>query len=187
MADLTSIDRVRSALGLNTVALDPHIGELIAAVSGWIARYTGRDFGPAAEATEFFDGHGGSALYLPRGPVTAVATVTVNGAAIPARPSVTGQGWVRTGQILRLVGHYFTKGVQNVAVTYSAGYAAVPEEIADAATDIVIWRYRERDREGYTSKTLGNGEVIGFSQDDIPASARTVLDTYKRVTPGGRP
>ena len=64
-------------------------------------------------------------------------------------------------------------------VTYTAGYAATPPEIAQACIELVCLRYKERDRIGQVSKNLA-GEVVAFSQKDMPAD---VADVARSVPP----
>jgi hypothetical protein len=63
-----------------------------------------------------------------------------------------------------------------IAITY--GYT--PEEIEQAAIELVSLRYRERSRIGENSKSIG-GETVSFNVKDFPDSVKTILENYKRV------
>ena len=74
---------------------------------------------------------------------------------------------------------------QNVIVTYTAGYPTTPPDIAQAATELVCRRYRERTRIGEVSKALGGGETVTFSQKDISEAVKTALMPYRSAAPAG--
>ena len=82
-------------------------------------------------------------------------------------------------------GYVFTRRPQNVIVTYTAGYATTPPEIAQAAIELVCQRYRERNRIGEVSKALGSGETVSFSQKDMSEDVKTALLPYRLATPAG--
>jgi hypothetical protein len=82
--------------------------------------------------------------------------------------------------MLYLRGGVFPRGVQNVAISYTAGLASVPVDVAQACVEIVATKYKRRTNIEVSAKTL-NGETISFTQADMPASAKTALDNYRRV------
>ncbi len=80
-------------------------------------------------------------------------------------------------------------GIQNVVITYTAGYPSTPPEIAQACIELVALRYRERTRIGEVSKSLGGAETVTYSQKDLSDGIKTLLQQYRLVTPvaGVRP
>ena len=58
----------------------------------------------------------------------------------------------------------------------------MPAEIEQACIEVIAIRYKERDRIGQVSKSIG-GETVSFSQKDFPDSVRTILNNYKKVVP----
>lgn len=130
--DLTTLRRVRDYLGLATHDADNKLAALITASSAWVLTQLGRPV-LSATYTETRDGDGGSSLILRRWPVTSVTSVTVDGIAIAARTTVTGDGYVLRDNTLELVGYVFTAGVQNVVVVYRAGFE-VTESVTIPAT-----------------------------------------------------
>ena len=85
-------------------------------------------------------------------------------------------------QGVRLAGATFRRGLGNIAVTYTAGFASVPDDLAEAAIETVAYRYRERKRIGLTSQAIG-GETTSYRLADFPPMALTIINTYKRVAP----
>jgi hypothetical protein len=73
-------------------------------------------------------------------------------------------------------------------VSYSAGYAAIPDEIAGAALEWISWRYYERKRGDPALKSRDQPGGLGHqawwvggppSSGGVPESIRHVLDFYR--------
>ncbi|MBV9553428.1 MAG: hypothetical protein JO032_11610 [Alphaproteobacteria bacterium] len=163
---------------------DALLGRLITAASRFIESWLGRQIA-AADWVEIRDGNGGQRLAFGNFPVTAVLSLSIDGLAIP--PSLPGDGfgagYVFSPTELALRGYVFTRRAQNVIVTYTAGYAAVPADIAQACIELVCQRYRERTRIGEVSKALMSGETVTFSQKDMSDSIKTLLSQYRIAAP----
>src|SRR5205823_7092372 len=118
-------------------------------------------------------------------PVTAVLSLSIDGLAIPAAPAPGGvgggydTGYSFTPTELALRGYVFTRRPQNVIVTYTAGYPTTPPDLAQACTELVCQRYRERSRIGEVAKALGGGETVTFSQKDMSEDVKTALLQYR--------
>jgi hypothetical protein len=182
--DLTTLANVKAYLSppLVTTADDALLSRLITAASQFIQTWLNRAIA-SASYTDTRNGTGGTILFLGNRPVTAVASVTVDGVAIaPSSPPPTGDGYLFDDSAVYLVGHCFSRGAQNVVVQYTAGFAATPPEIEQACIALVALRYKERDRIGQVSKNLG-GETVSFQQKDMPADVATVLDQYRNLVP----
>jgi hypothetical protein len=178
--DLTTLDNVKSWLSppLTTTADDTLLTGLITATSQFIQTWLNRQIATTAYV-ETRDGNGGERMAFANSPVTAVSSVTIDGLAIaPASDAVT-RGYVFSPTMLYLQGWRFTPGFQNVVVSYNAGYESTPPEIAQACVELVCLRYKERDRIGQVSKNLA-GEVVAFTQKDMPADVQTLIDQYRR-------
>ena len=68
-------------------------------------------------------------------------------------------------------------------VSYTAGYATTPPEVAQACIELVCQRYRERTRIGEVSRALSGRESVGFSQADMSADIKLVLAQYRVAAP----
>lgn len=157
---------------------------LVTGASTYFRSRTGRDIQapPKSYPAEKHSGDGNFGLFLKETPVTAVTSVAVDGESIPA-VSVPGEsGWVLadadTGR-LELIGFLFTPGAANVSIAYTAGYATVPEDIAQAVIEIAAWKYRERDRLGETARTT-DGQVSQFTTAAESIGVKQVIDNYRR-------
>jgi hypothetical protein len=179
MSDLTTLDAVKLYLGLTTDADDPLLSALITSYSQWVRSYCERDFD--SRAYEIYrSGRDATFLLLPEIPVTAIALLEIDGKAIPAQPAFGQYGFrFSSDRIVVEGGVRFCWGVENIRVQYTAGYATIPADIAQAVNEIVGLRYSLRDKQGWVSKTLA-GETVALSQKDVPSSVKTVLDQYAR-------
>lgn len=179
--DLTTLANAKAWFSppLATTADDALLTRLITAASQYIQSWLGRQIA-SQNYTETRDGAGGRKLVLANAPVTVVATLSIDGIAIPAASGPSVAGYVFSATTIYLQSYLFTPGYQNVAVAYTAGYAVTPPELEQACIELVALRYKERDRIGQVSKNL-SGETISFTQKDVPADVQTALDQYKRI------
>ena len=179
---LASLADLKQWLGVVSNADDALLERLIDAAGGFIDRYLGRQ---VAETThdETYDGNGGPTLALPLLPgqrVSEVLSLAILDRPIPPASGARAPGYRLHGDVVTLVGEVYPRGVRNVAIVYRAGYATPPPEIAQACIELAALRYRERERIGHASKSVG-GETVSFVLDDMPAPTRTLLDGYRRV------
>ena len=184
VGDLTTLDNVKGWLSppLTTTNDDTLLTRLITAASQFIQTWLDRTIAETSY-TETRNGLGGTRLFLRNRPVTGVTSLAIDGVNIPASsPPPLGAGYLYDDISIYLVGHVFRRGQQNVTISYTAGYAATPPEVEQACIELVALRYKERDRIGQVSKNLA-GEVVAFSQKDMPPSVQTLLDQYLNQVP----
>ena len=188
--DLTTLADVKAWLqtGQNPFPAtdDTLLARLITAASQFIQSWLNRQIA-AADWQELRDGTGGQLMVLANSPVAAVLSLTIDGLAIPPATTDGGfdAGYSFTPTELALRGYVFTRRPQNVIVTYTAGYALTPPDIAQACIELVCQRYRERSRIGEVSKALGGGETVSFSQKDMSEDVKTALLPYRVAAPAG--
>jgi hypothetical protein len=189
--DLTTLADVKAWLQTGQSAFPPIddalLTRLIIAASDYIQTWINRPIA-LADYLEVRDGSGGQRLQFACFPVSAVLSLTVDGLSIPPAPPVSPSTGLTAGYIfsptqLALRGYYFTRRVQNVVVSYTAGYASIPPEIAQACIELVALRYRERTRVGEVSKAFAGAETVSYSQKDMSASVATLLQRYRAVAP----
>jgi hypothetical protein len=179
--DLTTLANLKAWLNVTSTADDALLQTLVTAASVFIESWLDRPILQGV-VTEIRDGTDGDVLVLAVTPVTAVASLTIDGVDVPPAPDATSPGYAFTTTRLSLLGRRFRRGRGNVQVTYSAGYATVPPDLAQAAIALAGLRYRDRDRIGLAAKGLA-GETTSFSPADMPADVATVLQLYRKVVP----
>lgn len=180
--DLTTLASLEPILGLTPGNTDEALlAQLITAASGFIASWCGCGF-VSQSYSETRDGSGGRRMPFGYTPVSAVTGLAIDGIAVAPGDANATPGYYFTPTMLYLNGFVFARGLGNVALSYTAGYATVPAEVAEACNELVAFRYRELERIGMSSKGLA-GETTAFVVRDMPPSVATLLETYRRVVP----
>jgi len=180
--DLTTLPNVKQWNSITAIGDDALLTRLITSVSTFIRTWLNRQL-DSAVYTESYDGLGGTRLSVANHPITAVASVTIDNLVVPlsTSPTVAGFTFDAYGILLRQ-GYRFVRGQANVSVVYTAGYATIPEEIEQAAVELVTLRYVERRRPGVSSQSVG-GENLSYRDVDMTDSIKTLLRQYKKVAP----
>lgn len=173
---LTDLSIVKSLLRSKTPEDDDLLNILISAASSSVISYLGSD--PESKShTEKFSGNLKSA-YLPRNfPITSVTSVTIDGVGVPAS-SITFDDC----QII-LKDRVFTRGVQNVEITYVSGFATIPDDLKFAVAELVVLMFREPARLGERSKVTGPGSTVSFDLSAFSPRMIEVFSAYRRVWP----
>jgi hypothetical protein len=178
--DLVSIADVKAYLGGDLQSNDDIVlARLITAASAFFTTACAR---PILSATysELYDGKGTNRLYLRETPVTAVASLTVDQLAVQPSTAPGQPGWVLNGNVIILYGRWFTRRLANVAVTYTAGYATPPADVAEAVMELVGLRYRGKDRLGKASESMGGIATTAYVQKDVSPFIASVIARYAR-------
>lgn len=179
MTDFTTLADVKAWLSLTSASDDALLTRLITASSVAMQSYLSRDIFQQVYI-ENYHGKGNPSLLFKNWPVTAVSSVSVDGVSIPASITATGDGYVFDETKLMLRGYIFCRGFSNITISYTAGYATAPYDLAQVCIQLVSLRYKERDRIGHVSKTLAQ-ETVAFSQKDFSDDMRTIMNQYRRV------
>lgn len=173
--DLTTLANVKTWLGLSSNNTDDGLlDRLITSASSLIIEFLKRDLKTQNYTDEVHHGNGGSALCLRQYPITAVASVSVDGVAVT--------GFTFDERMVYLTNATFARGLANVKVTYTAGFTTVPFGLDQACVELVGVVYREKERIGHVSKQLG-GETVTFNIADLPARIKTSLHQWMNVVP----
>jgi hypothetical protein len=183
--DLTTLDAVKLYLDLTDEDEDDGLlSTLITSASGLFATVCGRQF-TTQSYTEVRDGTGGARIMLMQTPVTAVASLTIDGRAVAASAGAPAPGFLfsPTG-MLTLIGHRFARGLSNIVIGYTAGFATIPADLAQAVIEMVALRYKEIDELDVSSRALGT-ETTSFVVKDMRPSTLLAANAYKRVVPVG--
>lgn len=114
----------------------------------------------------------------PYGPWSVDGGVTMNGVAMTLVSStpVSGQYSLSSD-----VPGQYTFAAADAGNTILISYSFIPADLFDVTTQIVGERYRYKGRIGEVSKGAA-GETTSFSQLDLPATAKLLLQPYRRVT-----
>lgn len=184
MANLVRLERVKTYLDLaNTdTASDVLLQDLIARIGAWVEHYCDRSFAKATY-TEQRDGDGTDTLIVRQWPLLSVASLyddplRVFGAA--TQIATTNFVIYANQGSIRLDGLVFSVGIQNVKVTYEAGYADIPEDLQQAVVELVADRFRNKENQGIRSLAIGSYRV-DYGDEELPSEIKGVLDGYRRT------
>jgi hypothetical protein len=130
---------------------------------------------------ENYDGNGSDRILPHYYPIISVASVSVDGVAIPqsTSPSVAGFLWDARRVLLR--GFRFCRGVQNVALSYTAGYSSVPLDLKQAAIEAFALSWRQRTHIGEKSNSMGGQVTLSFDMSDVPPRSMSIFNQYRRL------
>lgn len=203
---LTTLADCKAYLGVTGTSEDAVLTELIVGIEETIAQASGRQRVPgrnpfeSVAATEYYDGPGRPTLVLRRRPVTVVSAVKVDqagyyGQGPQAFPS--GSAWTvgehyavprldaseQNGGMLISLGGCWPLGTGNVLVTYTAGYATIPDDLTLLVHMLANIMYRGLKRGGpIVGETFGKysyrllTDSVSKSTDII--TARSILSRY---------
>jgi hypothetical protein len=172
---------LKAWLNISTSTDDVLLQRLLTAVSVTMQNWMNRTI-PQASYTDTRDGNGSDTLSLAYKPVTAVTSVTVNGQAVLPSPDGIQPGFVFSDTAVYLIGSRFTQGRRNVQVAYTAGYATIPADLAQACIEQAAYQYRAKSHIGQTGTGMGP-EHISFSERDFTPGTKALMQQYKSVVP----
>ena len=190
--DLTTLAAVQLYLGSAAAANNDPIQTLITAISAWVMKFCNRDF-RKADYVEVRNGRGQDQMFTRYTPINTVAGVSIDGVVLPvASGSPPTAGYAFDSDSIYVFPPYsFTRNKQNTTISYNAGWVTpgmatgssppavtLPQDLQQAIVESVADRFKRRDSIGVLSKTLA-GEVITYSQADLPKSAAPVIDAYR--------
>lgn len=169
---------------------DPLLTRLITSSSAYIQSWLNRTIATATY-TETLNGSGGYAMLMQNYPISAVHSVAINGVTIPVRPALNqttgtyaGFGYVFDADKIMVSGTKFCQGMQNVSVSYDAGYATTPPDIEQACIDLIGDWFRYRSRIGMLSQAIET-QTTTFTNTPMPVRCQDMLQQYKKVAPIG--
>jgi hypothetical protein len=92
--------------------------------------------------------------------------------------------YVWTPTAVQLLCGAFPRGVANVYLAYTAGFATCPADLEEKATKVAALRFKELDRLGQLSKSIGQ-ETVQFDAKAFPNDVKDTLENYRCKVPVG--
>lgn len=177
--DLCTIADVQAYVGQPAAPTDAFMQSLVTACSKFIQQFIGYNIA-SASYTDKFNGIGNTSRVLSVRPVISVQSVTIDATVIPQGAVPQTSGWFNDTGFVYLSGYSFNKGVQNCTIVFTAGYAAIPEDIKQVAIEMVANKYKRSQRIGVASTGIGR-ETITFNKNDLSDDSNQVLTQYQQV------
>lgn len=131
--------------------------------------------------TESYDGNDSDRLLPRQFPIIAVTSVSVDNVPVQQAASPVAAGFLWDTRRILLRGFRFCRGVQNVQVSYTAGYSGVPLDLKQAAIEAFALSYRQRVRIGEKSNSMSGQVNIAFDMSDVPPRSMAVFSQYRRL------
>jgi hypothetical protein len=187
-SSLTSVERVKEFIQSDEVD-DLLISNLIAAVSSEIEGYLGHTINSATVTDERLDSIGAQAIHTRHYPIISISSLDENETALVADTDYELKEWDKaSGRIVRISGGYpvgWASGAGVVVITYVHGYADVPYAIVQAATELVVFDYRQSvpggGRFGLDGKVTDSGGTSGYlTREQIWEAQKPRLSAYRR-------
>lgn len=146
--DLAILSGVKAWLDIAGSDDDQLLAQLITQISRAILNILDRPSILPTSYSETYDGGNDSSIVLRNWPVNGVVSCSVNGVGIPAAPPLVAGAPFQVGYVLddtdvappgrmqrlSLRGRRFALGLQNVAISYSAGYQVAAEIVTAPVT-----------------------------------------------------
>jgi hypothetical protein len=166
MADLTTLAAFKVYFGIPSAdtSRDTKISQLVTAASRAIERFCGRTFNSTPYADDRYNGDFQPTLQLRQYPVIVPPAVVLYDdpeRAFTSDTVVDAEDYyveAETG-IIRLDGLLFSRGIGNVKVVYTAGYATIPEDLALICHEFIGWLMNKSKSDGQTQESYGEGSV----------------------------
>jgi hypothetical protein len=177
---LATVEDLKTFLSIDHSEDDASLYQAVVSGSMWFENQTGRTI-RATDYIEIQDGTGGRSIIPSHYPVISVAAsgVTINGATVALSTAYGVAGYYLNGSVIRLRSEFVSEGQGNVSIQYRGGFETVPEDVRQAVLEVSAIMYRERERVGIQSKTLG-GEPVSFYYAP-PARVVSTVEAYRRT------
>ncbi len=175
---LASLAAVKDALGITSSDDDNLLTRQINAVTDYIESYCGRRFKDTTYTDEYYDGDGETDLILKQFPITDTAEISITFVSDDVETAVDNDDLEFYNDEGMIYYPRWPRGRKNIKITYSAGYATIPADLAQACIELVATIHNRRKTGGAKSESIGDYSI---TYGDLEASplAQKVIDFYR--------
>lgn len=175
----------KTALKITTDDEDAKISQYALEIDERLMAFLGYDIEEHEYTEELYDGNGSEYLFPNHVPVTVLTTLEVY-EGLDSLNAETWTEWTQGDEYTRLIkangglyifidGNVFPCGVQNIRLTYTAGYTSetLPQDIYGVCKELMILKYKGIDKGnlGQSSTSIGMGSSatvsVELNEDDI--------------------
>lgn len=179
---LTTLQAVKDYLGITSNADDALLESFINRVTDSFEAYCARKF-KSASYTEYHDGKGSDKLFPKQAPITTVTSIYDDSEWAWGASTLIASTEYRIVDeaYIQLKSTTFMDDVQNVKITYTAGYSTIPADVEHACIEQAAWLYRKSkgQLQGVAAKSLADGS-ISYSARDLLPELKLALEPYRR-------
>jgi len=197
---LTTVDRVKTFIGITVADHDTLLERLINQVSDFVEHYCDRTFVETDYTNEIYDGTGTDKLFLRNFPVSSTDTFTLerlsgnqNTSNFDSIESELYFVDFNTG-IIETTGWGFTERPRKFRVTYTAGYAfkndgaplVTLESLNIGDLEFAVWKLvanafeMRKNTSNVSAETIGDYSVTFRKSTMADQEIKDILNTYKR-------
>lgn len=179
---LIQLSDLKDALGIqeSNVASDTKLTRMIQAYSAWFLQQVNRGNFMSATYTETRNGSGSREMVTRYYPVTSVQGVSIDGSVINPIVNFGDSGFQTDGLTIQLAGRaYFTKGIGNVQLQYTAGYDDVPEDVVEAIINQIVYIYKRRNTFDVNSQAAQGMVTTSFSNREFAPGVQSIINSYR--------
>lgn len=184
---ITSVPACKSFRDIvsGNVEHDAELERLILAVQEWLEGQCNRTF-ESGTVTEYYNGlEWRDRLMVSRPPLASITNIwddplRIYSTALSSSLYVIDDA---DAGLIRMDGYTFLRGIRNIKVTYTGGFATIPSDLEEAAIEMV-WAAREKGKHnlvGVRSRSVADGNVqyVNLDWDSI---ARGIVQKYSLRT-----
>jgi len=186
--DLTTLNAVKEALEITTGSDDTYLTNLIKRVSQFIEHYCDREF-TAQDIEEIFDGTGTKTYLTQQYPINSITALSRRTSSLKVDDwdAITSTYFfdkAKRGEIVYVNG--FSNNTLGYKLEYNAGYATIPDDLEQAAIDLIAYYYNNRKSKNTDSESIGDYSVTYSKTTDVmnDLGLDTILDAYKDFRQG---
>lgn len=183
--ELTTLAKVKTALEITGTDDDTYLEALIDRVSEIIEAYCDREFNSESRE-EIFDGTGTDDYITDEWPINSITSLSIRQSTLNEDDWETLDSEYYHYYGDQGVVHYlngFLKGVKNYKIVYTAGYTEVPDDLEQAAIDMISYYYNKRKSKNVQSESIGDYSITYSKSDNVidDLGLDVILDKYKKV------
>lgn len=179
MANLATLEDVEAVLGRDLEDDEIlRVDRLIAMMTKKVRTFLGQYIEEVENDAVELEPDSWGRVRLPQRPVTAVASVTVEGETVPAALYT----WTAQGALTRTFGYWLSP----VTVVYTHGYETVPDDIAAVVAELVVAKFSTPEGQ-VRSESIGSYSVSygdTTAAGELTDTHKAALGPYRKV---GRP
>lgn len=175
---LCSMTYLKNILRIDTTEEDTYLYDNLLAADTRVKEYCRLSFWENTY-TEYQSGEGGTDIMLDEVPITAISSITDDGSLIDSDDYT----WNADGYVQLLEDSEFSDVRNGVCAIYTAGWAAIPDDIQIATARLVgYWRFME-GRGGLRSERVADDYTFTRDteslKDGLPVEVRNILKAYR--------
>jgi len=159
----------------------PLIQKLIDRKTVEFENWCGLDSFYVYDYTEYYDGDGSPYLFVKNFPINSISLVADDSDWSWGSDTTADLSDFRIVEKNHIVyNSYFNEGLQNIKITYNAGYSVIPFDIQEVMCEEVTRIYNRRKEVDIFIKTITDGSQHRYNKALLPTTM-LILSKYRRV------